>query len=61
MFHDGVNNLNFFIIYSEVLRLLFSPIILSDIICSDLSFRIVIVKINFKKVSLLSFTYKNKN
>jgi hypothetical protein len=54
MFDDGANNLNFLIINSEVLRLSFSLVILSDVISSDLSFHIFIVRSNFPKVRLLS-------
>jgi len=61
MFNHGGNNLNFLIINSEVLRLSLSRVFLSDVICSDLSFRIVILRSNFTKVRLLSCTYKNKN
>jgi hypothetical protein len=50
MFDDGVDNLNFLIINSEVLRLSFSRVILLDAICLDLWFHIFIVRSNFPKV-----------
>ena len=61
MFGDGINNLNFLIMNSEVLRLSFSRVILSDVISSDLLFRIFVVRSNFTKVRLLSCTFNNKN